>query len=367
MIQEGNPLRCPGELYRHARKCLECNKQIVIATVIARSGSGPREPGTSMLIDEEGKTLGTIGGGILEAKTLETAKVALRHRRSFCRTFLLTDEEASENGMLCGGQMEILVEYMDGSNPSDLEIFNKLLQYEKKGLSCRLIRSIRKAGSGDEVATGWGIVTEAGWERGSLPVTDPDMENFAHQCWEKEIALIRRGDVRYFIRQMEIPETVFIFGAGHVGQELATICHLAGFCTTVIDDRREFANAERFPKADEIIVADSFAESFAGLSVNASSYVVIVTRGHAFDQCVLSAALRTKAGYIGMIASRRKRDIIFRSLLDEGFSKADMEFVHSPIGIAIGASTPAEIAVSIAAELISVRAGRNKRKNGNKE
>jgi len=366
-MQEGKPLRHPCELYRYARKCLEGNQQIVVATVISRSGSGPREPGTSMIIENDGKTLGTIGGGILEAKTLETAKIALRHRRSFCRTFLLTDEEASENGMLCGGQMEILVEYMDGSDPAVREIFNKLLQYEKKGLPCRLIRSIRRAGSEDEAATGLGIVDEAGWERGSLSVTGPDMENFAKQCRGKEPALIQRDDVRYFIQQMEIPETVFIFGAGHVGQELATVCHLAGFRTVVIDDRREFANAERFPKADEIIVPDSFAESFAGLSVNASSYVVIVTRGHAFDQCVLSAALRTSAGYIGMIASRRKRDIIFRSLLEDGVSSNDMEFVHSPIGIDIGARTPAEIAVSIAAELISVRAGRNKRKNGNKE
>jgi xanthine dehydrogenase accessory factor len=132
----------------------------------------------------------------------------------------------------------------------------------------------------------------------------------------------------------------------------------------VIDDRREFANVERFPAADEIAVVDSFGECFSGLTVGRSAYVVIVTRGHGHDQVVLSRALGTPARYIGMIASRRKREIIFGSLMQEGFHGEALARVHSPIGLDIGARTPAEIAVSIAAELIAVRAGRDPGKAG---
>ena len=151
-------------------------------------------------------------------------------------------------------------------------------------------------------------------------------------------------------------ETVLIFGAGHVAKQLAAISKIVGFTTVVLDDRKEFANPERFPGADQILVLDTFEDSLQGLSIDTDSYIVILTRGHRHDQTVLSQALKTNAGYIGMIGSRKKRDTIYRNLLDGDFTTKDIDRVHSPVGLDIQAETPEEIGVSIVAELILERA-----------
>ena len=149
--------------------------------------------------------------------------------------------------------------------------------------------------------------------------------------------------------------TVYIFGAGHVGVCVAHLAAYVGFTVVVIDDRSEFANAERVPEAAEIVVVDSFADEFSSLSLDSDSYVVIVTRGHAHDRTVLVQALRSQAGYVGMIGSRRKTHVIFQALLKEGFAREDLSRVHAPIGLPIGGETPEEIGVSIVAEMVSVR------------
>lgn len=154
-------------------------------------------------------------------------------------------------------------------------------------------------------------------------------------------------------------KTAHLFGAGHVSRQLARLTRMVGFRTVVLDDREEYANRERFPEADEIRVLDRFENALtgseAGISVNPNSFIVILTRGHSHDRTVLAQALGTPAGYIGMIGSRRKRDTIYRALLDEGFTEADLDRVHCPVGIDIGGETPEEIAVSIIAEMIQVR------------
>lgn len=363
-MQKREVLRHTMHLYRMIAVCLARKENVVLATVISRSGSGPREAGASMLITQGGTIMGTVGGGHLEAKTLESAEAVLRNRRPLCHTFSLTDRQAAEGGMICGGRVEVLIDCLDGGEPSCLTIFERLLKTQEKDHPCWLVRSIRPAGSGDAVQTGLGLIDEDDFASGSLDISSMDRELLKKERHRTESVLITYGDIHYFIQPVDHPETVFIFGAGHVGQELATLCHLVGFQTIVIDDRKEFASAERFPSADRIVLTSSYQNPFYELDIDKSSYLVIVTRGHVHDRDVLSCALKTPAKYIGMIASRRKRDVIYRSLLDEGFSAKDLARVHSPIGLDIGARTPAEIAVSIAAELISVRAGQKKQKTG---
>ena len=153
--------------------------------------------------------------------------------------------------------------------------------------------------------------------------------------------------------------TVYLFGAGHVSQQVAHLTSMTHFRTVVLDDRVEFANRERFPGADEIRVPASLDAAFTGLAIDRDSYIVIVTRGHRYDKTVLQQALRTEAGYIGMIGSKGKRDAVYKTLLEEGRTSAELERVHSPIGLKIGGDTPEEIAVSIVAELIKERSARN--------
>jgi xanthine dehydrogenase accessory factor len=174
-----------------------------------------------------------------------------------------------------------------------------------------------------------------------------------------EPQLVEDGGDLFLVEPLCHQGTVVIFGAGHIGQKLAPLTKLVGFNTVVLDDRAEFANRERFDSADEVLVVDSFDQALKDLDIDGDSYLVIVTRGHTHDKTVLSHALRSGAGYIGMIGSRRKRDAIYAALEMEGVSPGELQRVHCPIGLNIGAETPEEIAVCIVAELIQERAGKN--------
>lgn len=167
--------------------------------------------------------------------------------------------------------------------------------------------------------------------------------------------LICGGTLEIFVEPILPQPMLCIFGGGHISISLARAASLAGFGVTVIDDREMFANRERFPMASEIF--SSYGESFARLEPNASTYIVIVTRGHKDDMRVLGWAARTKAKYVGMIGSRRKVISVYKALDKEGFSPHEFDHVYAPIGLDIGALTPEEIAVSITAELIAVRRG----------
>jgi xanthine dehydrogenase accessory factor len=163
-------------------------------------------------------------------------------------------------------------------------------------------------------------------------------------------------DRQYLVSSFAVGGNLFLIGAGHVAACTAEAAARVGFRVVVMDDRSEFANRERFPLADEIKVLPSFTDCFQGHEIDADSYLVIVTRGHMHDLEVLRQALQTKAGYIGMIGSRKKRNSIYGKLMDQGIKEAQLEQVRCPIGMAIEADTPEEIAVSILGELIYQRA-----------
>ena len=167
--------------------------------------------------------------------------------------------------------------------------------------------------------------------------------------------LVSHDGREVFVEPLVSPGTVHLVGGGHVALATAQLAAFVGFAVKVMDDRPEFANAERFPQAEEVRVVPGFKQCF-GEQLGAADYLIAVTRGHQYDREVLAQALRTHAGYIGMIGSRRKRQTIYALLEEEGFGPADLDRVHCPIGLTIGAETPQEIAVSIVAELVQVRA-----------
>jgi len=162
------------------------------------------------------------------------------------------------------------------------------------------------------------------------------------------------GEMDIFIEPILPQPTLYIFGAGHISLSISKIAKMVGFRVVVIDDRAEFANPERFPEADEI-VAEDFSAAFSRLKINNASYIAIVTRGHQFDEKVLEWAVKTEARYIGMIGSKKKNEVIFAHLQSKRISEDILEQVHTPIGLDIGAETPEEIAVSIMAELITIK------------
>ena len=167
--------------------------------------------------------------------------------------------------------------------------------------------------------------------------------------------LICGGTLEVFVEPILPQPTLYIFGGGHVSMALANAAHAAGFAIGVVDDREAFANKQRFPMASEVYT--SFQEAFEKLKPNASTYLVIVTRGHKDDMHVLAWAVRTQARYVGMIGSKRKVLSVYKALEKEGYRAEEFERVHAPIGLEIGALTPEEIAISITAELIAIRRG----------
>ena len=176
-----------------------------------------------------------------------------------------------------------------------------------------------------------------------------------------EAGMICGGVLDIYIEPIIPTPAVFIFGGGHISLCVSKISAMVGFQVSVIDDRDQFANTERFPEAEHVI-AEKFVLAFPQLKVNSSSYLVIVTRGHAGDQEVLEWALTTEARYIGMIGSRKKIRTVYQNLEEKGVSREKLQRVHAPIGLDIGALTPEEIAVSIVGQMIQVRREIRKRK-----
>lgn len=341
-------------MFRFIAEELAAGKRLVVATVVSRTGSGPRDPGTMMVVAENGRTCGTVGGGLLEAQTLEAAKSAWRNGRARLLPFDLNARDLSDSAMVCGGRVEILIDVLSGGNPDHVRIFKKLAEALHSGTGVYLVTSILE-GAGQEVHAGRGLLIGNDFDCADLSEPFRDAAQVKQRVQAEKPALLHEGTARCLIQPVTPPGRVFIAGAGHVGQALAAVCAITGFQTVVIDSRPEYADAVRFPAFVEIKRIDHYAHALRGFIVRASDAIVIATHSHLSDRDVLATALMTQAGYIGMIASRRKRDIIYTSLVEQRFTKEDFARVHSPVGLDIGAQTPAEIAVSIAAELIAVR------------
>ena len=330
-------------------------KNLALVTVLSKSGSAPCLAGAKMVVCSDGTTVGTVGGGVLEAAAQKRGARVFASGGAEMLSFDLSGADAASMQMICGGNVKLLVDYIPAS-PLNIEMFCKLRGALEVGEKCYLIAALGPVGTEKQRTTRC-LVLEDGSVTGDF--------SYPHQWLDLLIEKARRStypvveiieENQFVIERCFVPSTVFIFGAGHVSQQVALLAESVDFQTVVLDDRSEYANGKRFPTADSIKVLDSFEECFAGMEMNGDSYVVIVTRGHQHDKTVLAQALRTGAGYIGMMGSHRKREELFKVLQQEGFSSADLTRVHCPIGLDIKAATTGEIAVSIIAELIRTRA-----------
>jgi xanthine dehydrogenase accessory factor len=337
-------------------------ENLVLATIVSRSGSAPRAVGSRMAVRRDGAIIGTIGGGILEARVQELAREVFHQRQAVLKKYVLTAQDASQMGMVCGGVVQVLVQFLDASRPANLELYRDLVASLGARRRAWLFTEMPTAVDVPGLAAQF-LIKGDGTTDGTAAVGPGEplaVQALINQASAGQPEVIDYQGQRYLVESLCHEGTVYIFGAGHVSQQVAPLASLVGFSVVVLDDRQEFANRERFPQADEVVVLGNFDEALAGIEINADSYLVIVTRGHAHDQTVLRQALATAAGYIGMIGSRRKRDAVYENLGKEGFTRQDFDRVFSPIGLAIGAETPEEIAVSIVAEVIQVRAGKNR-------
>lgn len=356
---------------------------MALATIISRNGSAPRMAGAQMIVRADGCIVGTIGGGLMEAQVIQLARTVIEHHECTVTRIEMTGETAATGEMICGGIQDVLVEYF---NPADQRLVEALLTYQTLVRQRRLGWWITKIPTGKIISTTHGLIQNDGtltWDGENLDGVQVD---FSAQEAGKYHNALERGapvltisgksfnlkyinhptletiqDARWLIDPILFYGTVYIFGAGHVSQQLAKVTKLVGFRTVVIDDRAEFVNSQRFPEADELVVVPDYDRLFDRIHMDPESYMVIVTRGHLHDRNVLAQCLQTGAVYIGMIGSKRKVALVYEQLEKQGFTREQLDQVYSPIGLKIGAESPEEIAVSITAELIKVRTERNNR------
>jgi xanthine dehydrogenase accessory factor len=335
-------------------------KQVVLATIVTSDGSSPLPAGAMMLVKSgDGEIAGSVGGGLLEALVIEEAKKYFaENRQPKVVTFDLNDDVSNE-GMICGGNVDVLLETL---TRNDLSTFRELLQIRNEGSDCVLVRSLSSLGATLQRA----IIgsrepnLNAPKIKDSLSLTATDSAIF-HDAFRRvfgkdEVTGIKGKQGEIILQPIRGLQNLAIFGGGHISKHLSQIASIAGFSVTVIDDREEFANAERFPGASRVLTSE-YDKAFSKIEVKPSTFIVIVTRGHQFDELVLEMAVHTPARYIGMIGSKRKVISCFEDLVKRGVPLEKLGRVHAPIGLDIGATTAEEIAVSIVAELINVRRG----------
>ncbi|MBI3945380.1 MAG: XdhC family protein [Armatimonadetes bacterium] len=362
-----------SEVEREILRRCEAGEQGCIATLIRSSGSVPMSRRAKLLVCADGSLRGTIGGGCLEAEVWQRARDVIRDGTARSFRSALNQEDALESGLICGGSVEILLQPLGGAAMADVYREVAALQAGGgRGVLATVADAGVDAAPGDHLlvcADGRqvGHLRDAALRAAILAEAPrvlreemPRLVRFRRQGDPEEQPDEYRGaegGARVFLDPVVPIPTLFVFGGGHVGLYTAQVGAMVGMRVVVVDDRAAFANRERFPQADEAIVAE-FDRVFDRLTVDESSYIVIVTRGHRHDETVLERALCTPARYIGMIGSRRKVKVVFDRLRERGVAEESLARVHTPIGLEIHADTPEEIAVSILAEIITIRRAR---------
>jgi xanthine dehydrogenase accessory factor len=295
----------PLELFQSLSDRLASGRPCALCAVVGTRGSTPQIAGAMLLVHANGDTEGTIGGGCVEAQVRQQALTMLLSQSSGVLSFELNQDYGWDDGLICGGRLDVAVVSLTDSS-----------QAEAFGEAVMRIRS-------------------------QEPVCVP-------------LRVQHEGKSVEYRLNVEPRPTLLVAGAGHIGMALAKLAVGLNFRVVVLDDRSDLLSPQRLPPPIEPVAGDIEA-LLRQWPVDANTYVVIVTRGHAHDERALHAVIQSSAKYLGMIGSRRKIQVIFDDLESLGVERARLERVHTPIGLKIGAVTVPEIAVSIAAELIQVR------------
>ena len=320
------------------------NRCVALVTIIDKSGSAPRLPGSKMFVEEDGALHGTIGGGRMEFTAHEAAIKVAGGALPVLTEFDMRGSGAGEDtDMVCGGLQLVLIERI---TPDMTPMFEQALECFRNTAKGVWMIDISNPENPSR--------SFIDLRKKNKDVSDIDLKAIMRQ---RNTQLIKLADKTIVIDPLPKSGTVVLIGGGHVSKEVAQLASYVDFDVVVCDDREEFANNDRFPMARSTFVTKDFKNLFQTVGQEEDNYILIITRGHSYDKEALAQALHTPARYIGMIGSRSKRDITYSNLRNQGFSDADFARVHCPVGISIGSETPKEIAVSIIAELIAARAG----------
>lgn len=316
------------------KEAVRRKENAALCSLLAASGSTPRGPGAKMTVFEDGSIEGTIGGGRLEYEAIQDGLRLLDGGASGLRDYEL---DGGPLDMVCGGSVRILFQRM---TELDLPWVEAALALLEEPHDAWLVTRLD-----GEIVTGT-YDTENG------PRFLPGLDGARCPPLCRRRAVCTDG---LYVEPLHRAGQVYVFGGGHVSQALVPLLSRTGFSAVVCENREEFARKELFPDAERVALLD-FGQLTERFTISAADCLVIMTRGHRDDYEVLIHALETSAGYIGVIGSKRKAALTFERLRQDGWTEENLKRVHTPIGLSIGAETPAEIAVSITAELIAHRA-----------
>ena len=297
-----------------------------LVALIESEGSTPRSSGAFMLVNKNGFVAGTVGGGGMEyAAVLEAQnKLVEGETKSFLKRYDLT----TAAGIACGGYCSLQFCYLPAVQETDM--LAEYILFRLKG------------------KYPWWLL---------IPLGEGDIRVEEGLFIKKHKGFYEQDGKEYYVEQYNYDGRVFIFGAGHVARELVPLLSHLGFKCVVIDDREEFAKPEVFPTAHKVLLAD-YTKLNEVCKLNCMDYAVVMTRGHVHDANCERFLLTTPVPYIGVMGSKNKAKLARETLLSEGYSEKQLARIKTPIGLDIGSETPAEIAVSIAAQLIEVRSKR---------
>jgi xanthine dehydrogenase accessory factor len=312
-------------VWRAAADLARAGTRGAIATVARTRGSTPVPAGTKMLVGAEGRLIGTVGGGCVEADVIGAALDVQAHHRPALVTHHLNADLAGDLGLSCGGTVEVFVEPLLAE-----DAYIRVLE-AAAGAASGLVR------------------TAVTWEAGPMKTFGPLPPGGASRA-----AATLTRDGRFVEERLTEAPRVLVFGAGHVGAAIARAAAAAGFRVVVIDDRAEYADPARFGDGIAVLAAETEA-ALARYPLTTADAVVIATRGHRNDALILERVATSPAGYVGLLGSRRKKAVVTKGLTSAGIPATSLERVRVPVGLAIGAVTPEEIAVSVVAELIAWR------------
>jgi xanthine dehydrogenase accessory factor len=314
-------------IWRAAADLIHERASGALATVARVRGSTPVPAGTKMLVGAEGRLIGSVGGGCVEAEVIAAALDAQTRRQPRLLTHHLNADLAGDLGLSCGGTVDIFVEP---------------LVAEEGYIS--VLESAATADSGL-------VRTATEWTTAPVKTFEP----LGPSPLPQAAATLTR-DGRFMEERLIQAPRVFVFGAGHVGAAIARAAAAAGFRVVVVDDRAEYADPSRFAAGVSVLAAE-VDDALTRYPLTAADAVVIATRGHRNDAVILERVATSPAGYVGLLGSRRKKVVVTKGLKAAGVPAASLQRVRVPVGLAIGAVTPEEIAVSVVAELIAWRRG----------
>lgn len=346
------------ELFEDIEKLARVEKRVAMATLVATRGTSPKREGAKMWVGEAGRILGSVTiGGCVDARVIAESEKALSTSESRLLEMKLGNEDAWEMGFACAGDIDVLIEPIDltGSKSSVFDLYREIRSAVDRGKRAVLATSLK-------VSSHKLLILEGGEVSGTLGSLELDREaqSAALELMRKRAsATVSLGpdSSPVFFEVHGPPPTMIVFGAGHVAMPLISLAHDLGLKTVLVDGRPRFATRERFPDVDRLLIGIP-SEIAQSLAYTASTYVVLTAHDYKYDLPVLKVVLPARPAYVGLLGSKRRGQAIKEFLKDSGIDESLLDQLHVPTGLDIGADTAAEIALSILAEAIAIKSGK---------